>query len=88
MTAGPLELIIREKLEQALQPTYLEIINDSVKHKGHAGYNKESHFRIIITSVHFKGKKTLANHRLIFDILKDEVPNKIHALSIKILENN
>lgn len=84
-TPGPLESIICIKLEMALQPTTLEIINDSAKHQGHAGYAAESHFRVIIASAHFTGRSTLSNHRLIYDILKEEVPDKIHALSIKIV---
>ncbi|MFM1825228.1 MAG: hypothetical protein RI888_815, partial [Pseudomonadota bacterium] len=41
------------------------------------------HFNLEITSSHFLGKSTIMRHRIIYDALKDLIPQKIHALSIK-----
>ena len=67
----------------ALEPTHLEIIDESHLHAGHAGaQDGASHFRLIIGSEQFKGLSTLAKHRLINEQLKDLIPHPIHALAI------
>lgn len=75
---------IRKKLE-SLNPDYLEIINDSAKHRGHAGYQNQfpSHIRIIITSSAFAGKSLIKRHQMIHELLKEELTSGLHALSIK-----
>src|SRR5438477_2156348 len=88
---GPKELSVRQKIQSALFPFRLDIINESHKHRGHQGYADESHFHITIGSEAFEGKTTLACHRMIFDTLKDEMvqdqPGSIHALSLKIIRH-
>ncbi len=67
---------------QALEPSVLEIRNDSHLHAGHAGNNGGGHFNVNITSSHFCGKSLIMRHRLIYQLLADLMPQKIHALSI------
>ena len=69
--------LIETKL-QALQPQFLEVINESHKHNVPAG--SESHFKVIIVSDEFNGKKLLARHRMVNNILADELAHSIHAL--------
>ncbi len=76
-----LEQEITQRL-QALEPSTLEIKNDSHLHAGHAGNNGGSHFSLRITSSHFCGKSLIMRHRLIYQKLADLMPHKIHALSI------
>ena len=72
-------------LQSALSLEHLEIIDDSHKHRGHAGAQSGAgHFTIIISSQEFIGKTRLECHRLINDLLKDLFIHDIHALSIKI----
>ncbi|HRL21436.1 BolA family protein [Alcaligenes sp. SDU_A2] len=78
-----LELQLRERL-QALEPTQLDIINESHLHAGHAGaQGGASHFRVLITSKQFDGISTLARHRLVYDRVHDLMPFPIHALAIQ-----
>jgi BolA protein len=74
------------KLTKTLSPTFLEVIDESHLHKGHMGSRPEgeTHFRVIIKSDIFKDKKILDCHKMVYEILKDEMKNKIHALAIKI----
>ena len=74
------------KLTKTLSPTFLEVIDESHLHKGHMGSRPEgeTHFRVIIKSDIFKDKKILDCHKMVYEILKDEMKNKIHALVIKI----
>lgn len=65
-----------------LEPSMLEIIDDSALHKGHAGNSGGGHFTIKMTSSHFSEKSPIMRHRLIYQALNDLIPQKIHALSI------
>jgi len=75
-----LQDLIKERLT-FLEPTHLSIKDLSDLHKGHAG--NTGHFDLEITSSHFLGKSTIMRHRIIYEALKDLIPQKIHALSIK-----
>ena len=81
------ESTIYKKLNDFFKPDYLEVINDSDKHKGHAGSPNtgNSHFSIKIKSVKLSSLSRVAGQRLIYDVLQDEMNSYIHALSIKIL---
>ena len=75
--------LIHERL-QTLEPSELDIINESHLHAGHAGaQGGASHFRVIITSKQFDGISTLARHRLVYDRVHDLMPFPIHALAIQ-----
>lgn len=74
--------LIKERL-QILEPSLLEIIDESHLHAGHAGSkNGASHFRVMITSHKFKGLRLLEQQRLVFDALKGLIPYPIHALAV------
>lgn len=77
---------IRQLLELALSPTYLEIIDESAQHAGHAGAapSGETHFRLIISTPSLKGLSRLDSHRKIYDILNLELQSGLHALAIEI----
>jgi BolA protein len=76
---------IETKLAQALQPSKLEVVNDSHRHKGHMGDNGtgESHFNVTIVSDSFTGKSRVARQRMVYDLLAYELKNGLHALVIK-----
>jgi len=71
------------KLKAGLNPTYLEVIDESSLHANHFKEAIESHFKIIIVSEAFKGLSALKKHRLVYDLLKEEVPH-IHALTLNL----
>jgi BolA family transcriptional regulator, general stress-responsive regulator len=79
------EASIRERLTQALQPTRLDVINESYLHAGHRGSpgTGESHFRVLIVSAAFAGKSRVDRHRLVNDALVAELKAGVHALAIK-----
>ncbi|KAK1767017.1 bola protein [Phialemonium atrogriseum] len=86
---SPLQDAIREKITAALQPSRLEIHNDSHLHAHHApmagNTSSETHFRVVITSEAFKSKMQAARHRMIYSLLKDEMAREggIHALQLR-----
>lgn len=82
---------LKEQIQQrlsALEPTQLEIQDDSAAHAGHQGNNGGSHFTIKVVSSHFSEKTQIMRHRLIYDVLNDLMPQKIHALSILAIAPN
>jgi len=69
----------------ALAPTFLDVIDDSEKHRGHGGYREggETHFTVRIVAPAFAGLTRLARHRLVNDLLTDELKERVHALAIE-----
>lgn len=78
---------IEQKLTQGLSPTRLEVIDDSGRHVGHAGHKPggETHFRIEIVSSAFTGKSRIERHRLVNDLLAEELAGPVHALQLATL---
>jgi BolA family transcriptional regulator, general stress-responsive regulator len=75
---------IRTKLEAALAPARLEVIDESHKHAGHAGAQPggESHFHVTVVSSAFAGLNRVARHRLVNATLATELANSVHALAL------
>jgi len=83
---APTVELLDQRLRDTLQPTLLEVIDESAQHSGHAGANgtgSGSHFRVRITSHFFTGKSALARHRLVYDSLQDFMDQGLHALAIE-----
>ncbi|MBK5933860.1 BolA protein [Rhodovulum imhoffii] len=77
---------IHERLEAAFAPTRLDVVDDSERHRGHAGYREggESHFRVAITAPAFAGMSRLERHRAIHAALGEDVIGQIHALALSV----
>lgn len=82
---GPVATEIEQRLRAALSPEQLAVIDDSEKHRGHAGHDGsgESHFTVEIVSADFAGKNRVARQRLVNTALADLLRDKVHALAIK-----
>ncbi len=77
--------VMTEKLKSSLQPSHLEITDDSHLHAGHAGAQSgKGHFTVMIQSEKFDGLTKLKQHQLIYQTLGDMMQTDIHALSIQI----
>ena len=76
--------LIREKLNTALSPDSLEVIDRSHEHAGHEGAKAGGgHFDVIIIAEAFNEMGTVQRHRAIYDALGDAMKTEIHALSIR-----
>jgi BolA protein len=83
----PTTTALEEALVAALQPSRLEVIDESAAHAGHAGANglgRGTHFRVRIASASFAGKSRVAQHRLVYDALQKFTDAGLHALAIEI----
>lgn len=81
---------IARQLTERLQPTHLEVIDESAAHAGHSGANAEgfgSHFRVRIASPVFAGKSRVAKHRLVYHALQNFIDQGLHAIAIEIIES-
>jgi len=74
---------IESALRAALQPTELQVRDDSHLHAGHAGAREGRHYHVRITSAAFSGRNRVARHRLVYDALRLLMPAGIHALAIE-----
>lgn len=76
------------RVEQVLRETItpidsLQVIDDSHLHAGHAGAREGSHLRVLIVSPRLAGLNRVARHRLVYDALRELIPQGIHALAIE-----
>lgn len=85
-THAPTAEQLQKRLQEVLQPTHLEVIDESAQHHGHAGANGTgfgTHFRVRIRAGAFAGKSPVARHRLVYDALQDFMDQGLHALAIE-----
>ncbi|MFM6991071.1 MAG: BolA family protein [Rhodoferax sp.] len=88
MSAGGLPTAeqIKSRLQERLEATRLEVIDESYQHAGHAGANASgvgTHFRVRIASPFFTGKSRVGCHRLVYDAVQDFIDQGLHALAIE-----
>ena len=77
---------IEARLREALQPVALEVVDDSHKHRGHAGAaDGRSHFSVRVVSAAFAGLRPIARHRLVYEAMGALMATDIHALAIEAL---
>ncbi|RUP24656.1 MAG: BolA family transcriptional regulator [Curvibacter sp.] len=79
---------LADTLRLVLQTTALEVLDESAAHAGHAGANgtgSGTHFRVRIASPQFTGRSRVAQHRLVYDALRDFMDQGLHALAIEVL---
>ena len=89
---GLLQINIIDKIRTkvtSLEPIELDIVDVSNKHRGHSGWKPggQTHFHITIVSDHFINKSKLERHKIINELLFDEI-KMIHSLSISTKTSN
>ena len=72
---------IHNKLSSAFEPAFLEVENESHKHNVPQG--SESHFRVTVVFAKLECTSLVKKHRMINDVLQDELSGPVHALSIR-----
>lgn len=72
---------ITEKLTKEFKPVYLDVMNESYMHNVPKG--SETHFKVVVVSSNFNDKPLIQRHRLVNEVLKEELATGVHALSIQ-----
>ena len=82
---GPVATEMLRRLNSALVPTRMELVDDSEQHRGHGGHNPsgESHFSLEIESEAFAGKSRVERQRLVYHALGELMRERVHALQIR-----
>jgi BolA protein len=85
IATGPVATEMLRRLNSALSPNHVELIDDSEQHRGHGGYNPsgESHFSLEIESEAFAGKSRVERQRMIYHALGELMKDRVHALQIR-----
>ncbi|KAL4705947.1 hypothetical protein ACJJTC_016559 [Scirpophaga incertulas] len=77
---GPVASSITKKLKSSLATKHLDVINESYMHS--VPKDSETHFKVVVVSDKFEGLPLIKRHRLVNDLLKEELQTGVHALSI------
>jgi len=88
---------LEQQLRLDLTPSFLEVIDESSQHAGHAGVQEMqkngsaqsvggTHFRIKIASPKFSGLNRVSKHRMIYASLQSFIDAGVHALAIELME--
>ena len=83
---GPVATEMLRRLDAALAPSQVALVDDSEQHRGHGGYNRESgesHFSLAIESAAFVGKSRVERQRLVYKALGELMDARVHALTIR-----
>lgn len=84
LSAAAMEAALRTQLA----PSRLEVLDESWQHAGHAGANGTgfgTHFRVRIASPMLTGRPRVAQHRLVYDALRQFIDRGAHAIAIEVL---
>ncbi|SDI49139.1 BolA family protein [Alloyangia pacifica] len=75
---------IETRLRAAFDASELEVLDESQKHAGHAGYQEggESHFHVRMRAAELAEMSRIQRHRAVHAALGSELVGKIHALSL------
>ena len=86
MTLAITSANLEKRLRDTLNPSILEVLDESYQHAGHAGADASgvgTHFRVRIASELFTHKSRVARHRLVYDALQEFIDQGLHALAIE-----
>ena len=75
---------IKIKLEKNFSPSSLEVVDESDYHAGHSGARPggETHFRVTMAAESFKGMSRIDKQRAVHKVLKSELEERVHALTL------
>ena len=77
--------LLRRLLQQRLNPTHLEVVDESAQHVGHREAKNGSHIQVTIVIEQFNGLSLLQRHRLVYSAVGDFSLIALHALSLTTL---
>lgn len=78
--ARRIEALLRERLGA----TRVEVVDESHKHRGHAGAaGGAGHFQVTVASPRFAGLSRVDAQRLVYGALAEMMPAEIHALALR-----
>jgi BolA protein len=74
------EDVIRSRLQSEFAPSQLELENESHMHSVPA--DAETHFRVVLVSERFEGRRQVARHQAVYAALAEQLAGPVHALAL------
>lgn len=71
---------IEEQLSAEFSPRFLEVANES--HQHNVPPNSETHFRVVLVSDAFEGKRKVARHQAVYAVVANQLAGPVHALAL------
>ena len=71
---------IVSKLDARFGLDHLDVVNESGNHNVPA--NSETHFKEVMVAKEFEGKRLIARHRMVHEVLAEELQRPVHALAL------
>lgn len=74
---------IEEKLQAALSPILLEVVDESYQHEGHEGARPGggTHMAIFVVSSVFEGLSRVERQRRVYAAIAEELGTRVHAIT-------
>lgn len=79
MNIAAVEQVIKDKVQQSLQPQQLQLENESHMH---AGPRTDSHFKLVVVAEAFRGLSKVKRHQRLYQLLNAELQGPVHALAL------
>jgi BolA protein len=75
---------LHAKLTTAFHPDYLEVVDESEAHRGHAGWREGggTHFRVVMRAAALNGLGRVERSRAVHRALAEELAGGVHALAL------
>ena len=76
-------MVVQQEIEALLQrfnPDFLEVLNESHRHS--VPPNSETHFKVVLVSSLFEGKRKVARHQQVYAALAAQLEGPVHALAL------
>jgi BolA protein len=71
---------IETKLRETFSPEHLQVVNESDQHS--VPPDSETHFKVVLVSAGFDGKRKVARHQAVYGALASEMSGPVHALAL------
>ena len=77
---GRMRTTIESKLDSALSPSHIQVIDESHTHNVPEG--AESHFKVTLVSSAFDSMMPVKRHQKVYGLLNEELAGSVHALAL------
>ena len=71
---------ITQQLQERFSPVFLEVANESHMHS--VPPNSETHFKVVLVSADFEGRRQVARHQQVYAALAPQLEGPVHALAL------
>lgn len=82
---GVIQENIEHKLNEAFEPEFCEVLNESHQHNVPPG--SETHFKVTLVSAQWQGLRKVQRHQAVYGALAEELKGPVHALALHLFSS-